>query len=116
MNKRLSPKAKTPDVTGYRPNMDTSQLLGDVQANYYQNLIGILQWSVELGRIDIYYEVATLSSFLVQPRHGHLEVFHIFAYLKSYDRSKMVFDDSRILLDESCFVKQDWTTFYMDAT
>ena len=87
-----------------------------VQANYYQNLIGILRWSVELGRIDIYYEVATLSSFLVQPRHGHLEqVFHIFAYLKSHGRSKMVFDDSTILLDESRFVKQDWTTFYRDA-
>lgn len=116
VNKRLSPKAKTPYVTGYRPEMDTSPLLGDVQANYYQNLIGILRWSVELGRIDIYYEVATLSSFLVQPRHGHLEqVFHIFAYLKSHDRSKMVFDDSTILLDESRFVKQDWTTFYRDA-
>ena len=73
VNKRLSPKAKTPYVTGYRPEMDTSPLLGDVQANYYQNLIGILRWSVELGRIDIYYEVATLSSFLVQPRQGHLE-------------------------------------------
>ena len=34
---------------------------------YYQELIGILRWAVELGRIDITMEVSMLSSHLALP-------------------------------------------------
>ena len=82
-------------TVGYRPELDMTQLLPDEQANYYQNLIGVLRWAVELGQIDIHVQVAMLSRYLAQPRQGHLEaVFHIFAYLWKYKRSKVVFDDT----------------------
>ena len=49
-------------------------------AAYYQSLIGILRWIVELGRVDVCLEVSMMSSHLALPREGHLEqVLHIFA-------------------------------------
>jgi hypothetical protein len=48
---------------------------------------------IELGRINIMVSVAILSHFLAAPCEGHLnEVLNIFAYLKEYDRSSLVFD------------------------
>ena len=57
--------AKQPFSTiDYRPELDTSKECTASQAQFYQNIIGILRWLVELGRIDIGYEVAILSSYL----------------------------------------------------
>jgi hypothetical protein len=64
----LRGKPNTPMQSGYRPELDISPILGPEQANYYQSLIGVLRWAVELGRIDIYINVALLSSYLAQPR------------------------------------------------
>jgi hypothetical protein len=114
-NRKLSTKVETPMANGYRPELDVSQELDDRQTNYYQNLIGVLRWAVELGRIDIHVEIAMLSSYLAAPRSGHMEqVLHVFAYLKKYGRSKMVFDDSVIDWKDK-FKKVDWTDFYPDA-
>lgn len=71
---------------------------------------------MELGRIDIAFCVASMSKYIVQPRIGHLnELFHLFGYLKSHDRSRIVMDASRPQVDERRFIKQDWTEFYRDA-
>ena len=37
----------------YCPEIDISAELGDLKATQYQKMIGILCWSIELGRIDI---------------------------------------------------------------
>ena len=116
IDKKLSTKASTPLASGYRPELDVSPLLNADRANYFQNLIGILRWAVELGRVDIHVGVALLSSYLVQPRVGHLEqAFHIFAYLKTHQRSTMVFDDTRASIAEDRFKKCEWQDFYPDA-
>ena len=65
-NRRLCVKVSTPMTVGYRPELDMTRLLSDEQANYYQNLIGVLRWAVELGQIDIHVQVAILSSYLAQ--------------------------------------------------
>ena len=66
---------------------------------------------VELGCVDICLEVSMMSSHLVLPREGHLEqLYHIFAYLKKYHNSEMVFDPSDPVIDEDLFRWQDWTT------
>jgi len=94
-----------------------SPILGPEQANYYQSLIGILIWAVELGRIDIYVDVALLSSHLVEPRTGHLnQVFHIFSYLKAHLNSHMVFDPNYVSWDQATFEEHDWNDFYKDAS
>jgi hypothetical protein len=117
MDKRLNGKASSPVASGYRPELDVSPLLDADRANYYQNLIGILRWAVELGRIDIHVAVAMLSRYLVQPRLGHLEqVFHIFAYLKKHlEKSTMVFDDKIPTINQAGFKECDWKDFYQDA-
>jgi hypothetical protein len=116
VNRSLKSKVSTPLAPSYRPELDVSALLSDEQANYFQNLIGILRWTVELGRIDIHVQVAQLSQYLAQPREGHLDaVFHIFAYLKKYSRSKLVLDSSCVQHLENRFQPVDWTDFYPNA-
>jgi hypothetical protein len=113
---RLQGKPVTPMTPGYRPELDVSPLLEPDQASYYMSLIGILHWAVELGRINIYIDVTLLSSFLVQPRVGHMnEVLHIFSYIKCHENSKLVFDPNPQVWDETQFVKYDWKEFYGDA-
>ena len=65
----------------------------------------------------IYTSAPLLAQYLVQPRVGHLgQVFHIFAYLKAHARSRIILDDAKPIVDETQFVKVDWTAFYLDAT
>jgi len=112
----LKGKPSTPMQSGYCPELDVSPVLRPEQANYYQSLIGILQWAVELGRIDIYIDVAMLSSHLAEPRIGHLEqVFHIFSYLKHHTNSHLVFDPQYVSWNKAEFQEYDWQEFYKDA-
>ena len=56
-------------------------------------LIGILRWMCELGRIDICTEVSMLSSYSAMPCEGHLKpALHVFSYLKSKSNSRLIFD------------------------
>jgi hypothetical protein len=82
-NECLPRKANSPFSKDYRPEIDISQELSPKDSSYFQSLIGILQWIVELGIFNIAVEVSMLSSMVEFPRKGHLNVaFHIFGYLK----------------------------------
>ena len=106
---KLPTKVNTPLSANYRPEVDVSEELGHVEAAYFQSLIGVLHWIVELGRVDICLEVSLMSSMLALPRRGHLDqLFHIFAYLKKYHNSEMVFDPSEPEIDLSQFERQEW--------
>jgi hypothetical protein len=103
--------AETPMVTAYRPELDVSLELGDVDAAYYMSLIGVLRWMVELGRVDICLEVSMMSSHLALPREGHLkQLFNIFAHLKKYHNTELVYDPSIPEIDKSKFEQKDWTS------
>jgi Reverse transcriptase (RNA-dependent DNA polymerase) len=107
----LDKTARTPMRTSYSPELDVSPELGPQDSSYYQSLIGVLRWMVELGRVDICLEVSLLSSQLALPRMGHLaSVLHIFAYLKCHHNAEIVLDPSDPVVDESLFAIQDWTT------
>jgi hypothetical protein len=68
--------------------MDVTEECNADESSRYSLLIGVLQWAVELGQLDIYIEVALLSQHLALPQVGHLEaVYHIVAYLHKHDRS-----------------------------
>jgi hypothetical protein len=57
-----------------------------------------------------------LSSYLAQPRVGHLDaVFRIFTYLKAHNSSKLVLDPSTPNIDERHFTTYDWEDFYRGA-
>jgi hypothetical protein len=96
-NKKLSDVDYSPkqpfSSLNYRPEMDVSDYCSDSQTQFFQNLIGILRWTVELGRIDIAYEVSVLSRYLAQPRTGHfVQALHIFKYLDLHKANDLAFD------------------------
>ena len=114
---RLPSKCTTPMQSNYRPELDVTAELKRDGVQYFQELIGVLRWAVELGRIDIALEVSLLSSHLALPREGHLQqVYHIVGFLKQSGARTIVFDPQHPIISESRFVQCDWRDFYRDAT
>jgi hypothetical protein len=97
--------------TSYHPELDVTPELEPTDAAYYQSLVGMLRWMVKLGRVDICLECSMMSSHLAMPREGHLyQLFQMFAYLRKYHNTEMVFDPSDPVIDESSFGLRDWTS------
>ena len=112
---KLKTTAKNPFPSGYKPELDLTTELNDALASRFLQLIGILRWAIELGRLDIFVEVSQLSQHQAMPRQGHLEAaYHIFAYLKKHDNGgRIVFDPKSPKIDTRVFnVDADWTDFY----
>ena len=110
----LPKKASSVLPRDYRPELDVSPLCNESEIQFYHSQIGVLRWMVELGRVDICGEVSMLASHSAMPRKGHLDaVLHMFAYLKSHERSKIVFDPSYV--EHERVPRPDWTDFYRDA-
>ena len=64
----LKSGAKAPfSNTAYRPETDTMEECDADGASRYSQLIGVLRWAVELGRIDMDTEVSLLSQHLALP-------------------------------------------------
>ena len=97
--------------------MDISRMLTPDKASYFQTIIGVMRWMVELGRIDIATEVSQLSSFLAMPREGYLiNALHIMSHLKWKHNSWLVFDPSYPDVDMPTFKSnEDWKAFYGDV-
>ena len=64
---RLPSKCYTPLPTDYKPELETTPELKAEGVQYYQELIGILHWAVEIRRVDILLETALLSTYLAMP-------------------------------------------------
>ena len=47
--------------TTYHPKLDQTPLLGEVDAQLYMLYIGILQWAVELGCIDVALHISMMA-------------------------------------------------------
>ena len=70
-------------VATYHPSEYVTKEMNLEGLQVYQELIGILSWTVNIGRVYILLEVSLLSSQLVLPRVGHLQaVYRVFGYLK----------------------------------
>jgi len=111
-----------PYPASYRPEMDVTPTLDEEMTNRFQQLIGILRWSIELGRIDILTEVSCLSQHLAEPREGHLiAVYKVFKYLSlrlKSSRGRIVFNGKSMIIDNAIFNdfdRQEWKDFYHDA-
>ena len=86
----------------YRPELDATEPCNDNQVLLYQSLIGIARWLCELGRVDILTETSLLSTYLTNPRTGHLhQALHMFKYINDHSRSRIVFDPSYVNIDDS---------------
>ena len=56
----IESKAKNPFPTGYKPELDITDELGDKLASRFLQLIGILRWAVEIRQIDMFLETVLL--------------------------------------------------------
>ena len=52
-NQHLPTRCKTPIMSGYPPETDTFPELKDKGVTYYQEMVGLLIWEVDMGRVDI---------------------------------------------------------------
>ena len=120
-NKRmkLPSKAITPMDSSYIPELDDTPELDSGNITFYQEIIGMLRWAIEIGRVDINTEISLLSSFQAAPREGHLnQLLRILAFLKKKPKLTLYFDPAQAKLDENMFSGSDYTQFkdhYRDA-
>jgi hypothetical protein len=90
----------------YCPEMDISNPLDPECLSFYQHLIGVMRWMVELGRVDIATKISLLSSHPAYPCVGHLEVaLHVMGYLKQKHNTQLVFDPTYPTIDMDSFPK-----------
>ncbi len=98
---KLPTKAETPMQTSYRPELDVSPELEPTEAAYYQSLIGVLRWMVELGRVDIAWNAPCCRhTWLYQGKDTSIRCFN----------TELVFDPSDPYVEESNFELKDWTS------
>ena len=105
-------------VTSYLLELDGSLELEPYNLQFYQELIGMLQWATELSRVDILNETSFMSQYQASPRDGQLEqVLHIFSFLKKKPKLKLYMDPSLPRMDYSVFKTkpEDFKEYYRDA-
>ena len=108
-------KAKNPFIGDYGPEMDNTPALEHDIASWYQYLIGMLRWTVEIGRVDIITEVSMMAAHMAMPREGHLEVvLHVFELLRQKYNSRMAFDPIYSIINMNEFKEWKWKDFYGD--
>jgi hypothetical protein len=67
----------------------------------YQVLIGMAQWAVTIGRLDIAFAVSSLSRFSAAPREHRLELAcYLFGNLKKHPNRRIVVDSRPLLVDD----------------
>ena len=110
--KGLTNRAVTPMINDYSPELDESDELDNDEITFYQEIIGMMRWAIEIGRVDINMEISLLSSYQAAPRLGHLEqLLHVVAYLKKKPKLTLYFDPSLPRIDESMFEGNDREQF-----
>ena len=113
----LTPR-NIPMPDGCHPETDDSPFLDAAGIRKFQQLIGMAQWAVCVGRLDTCYATSSLSRFNSAPREAHLELaLHIFGYLKRNLNRRLIIDSRPLTIDESLHtVPCDWAEEYPDAS
>ena len=116
----INHKLKVPMHAIYYPELDTSDELEGEDITLYQEIIGIMRWAIELGRVNIHLEVSLMSAYQASPRRGHLEeLLHIVAFLKHQPKLTLYFDPEYANVDESIFINNSspdqFKDLYRDA-
>jgi hypothetical protein len=64
---KLPNKVTTPMVQSYLPELDGSPELPPDDHQFYQELIGMLRWATEIGRVDVLHETSLMSQYQASP-------------------------------------------------
>jgi hypothetical protein len=116
---KLKATARNSFPTGYKPELDVSSKLNEELGSRFLQLVGILQWAIKLGRLDVYVELSQLSQHQALPRRGHLEaIYHISPISRSIKTALALFlTQTPHQIDESVFKSNvDWRDLYGDVT
>lgn len=102
---------------GDHPEEDDSEVLGDSDHQKYQMLMGMLNWVICLGRIDVAFAGSSLGRFSACPRKGHLErVLRVFGYLKKNKNRRIVIDSrDPIITGGKDSLEKDFTEIFREA-
>ena len=115
INHSLTTKCKVKVSPGYHPAVDESPDLDKDRIKIYQELIRVLRWEIEIGRVDILLEVALLSNYLTMRRKVDLgQVYQIFGHLKQISRKRLLFDPEHPDITEERFARFNWEDLYKD--
>ena len=109
---------EAPMSASYVPELDVTEELSEEDTTFYQELIGVLRWATEIGRVDILLEVSLLSQYQANPREGHLEqLLHIFGYLNRHAKVTLYLSPELPLIEYGEFRtrKEDFSEIYRDA-
>ena len=92
-----------------KPELDVSQVLNPKEYQEYQEFFVIARWIIEVGRVEIFYEVLLLSSHLDMPQKGHMEaLMGIFVYLdKAYGKT-IIIDPMIPKVNDSMETETNW--------
>ena len=106
MGLKLTKKSKSPEHPfsneSYRPELDVSDVCTADEHQFYQQIVGIARWMIEIGRIDIAYEVSIMSRYLACPRKGQLaQMLHMCQYLYCNQGMNLVYDPTKINVNEN---------------
>ena len=129
MGLKLTRRHKSPDHpfsnAVYWPELDMSELCISDEHQFYQQMVGIARWMIEVGRIDISFEVSLMSRYLSCPRVGHLyQMLHMFQCLYCNQGLDLIYDSTKINVRELTVLphqRADYKTkelgvMYPDAT
>ena len=115
---KLPGRANLPMSASFLTELDGSPELNAGDTQFYQEMIGMLWWATELGRVDILHEVSLLSQYQACPREGHMEeCLRIFAYLEKKPKLTLYMDPQAPNLDYSLFHTdpEEFKEYYRDA-
>ena len=113
-----SGNVRTPMSGTYAPELDVTEELDEHGITFFLELIGILRWATEIGRVDILFEVSLLSQYQASPREGHLtQLLYIFAFLRTHPKLTLYLSPELPNMDYGDFHtnRQDFAEIYRDA-
>ena len=97
-------RSKTPMSSDYTPELYATTELESYIITMYQELIGVLRWAIDIGRVYIEHEFSVLSSYRAAPRDGPLQhILHIFAFLKKNPKLTLYLNPTPALIDPTPF-------------
>lgn len=105
----------------FKPEIDMSDFCDEDLHRNYQQLVGIAQWLITCGRLDLSFAISSLSRFSHAPRKGHLHAaVQVFKYLNKHPEKWIRLDPSPHvppgpLTEPSDLKDVDWKQHYSEA-
>mmetsp|Transcript_18951 Transcript_18951/g.26747 ORF Transcript_18951/g.26747 Transcript_18951/m.26747 type:complete len:460 (-) Transcript_18951:1019-2398(-) len=90
---KLPTKVTNPMTLNCQPELDESPELDAQGVQFYQEMMGMLRWATELGKVDVLLELSMLLQHQASPRMGHLEqALHVFTFLDKHPKLTLCMD------------------------